>query len=171
MVTKNQWVSLAYQLLDPASQLIEEADEKNPLQFICGQGQTLEYFELNLLGLNPGDPFDFKLPAAQAYGETRQEMIVALPRDIFQELQPHELTPGNTIPMQDSMGRHLQGNVLQATEQEITLDFNHRLAGTDLHFRGKVLETRPATDQELQNLRAHKCGGCHSCGGDDTCCH
>jgi FKBP-type peptidyl-prolyl cis-trans isomerase SlyD len=171
MITKNQWVSLTYELRNLNDELIEEADEKNPLEFICGQGQTLEYFELNLLGLATGDSFDFKLSPAQAYGEVQEEMIVTLPKEIFNDLDPGELTVGNVIPMQDSMGRHLQGLVQEIDDEQVTVDFNHRLSGVDLHFKGKVLNTRVATDEELEQLHSSKCGGCHSCGSDSGCCH
>ncbi|MDR1415569.1 MAG: FKBP-type peptidyl-prolyl cis-trans isomerase [Odoribacteraceae bacterium] len=171
MITKNQWVSITYQLRNPNNELIEEADAALPLEFICGHGQTLEYFEMNLLGLSPGDTFDFKLPAAQAYGDTREEMIVTLPREIFSELPPEELTPGNTIPMQDSLGRHLEGRVREIAGENVEIDFNHRLSGIDLHFSGTVLKTRGATDEELHELQHAKCGGCHSCGSDSGCCH
>jgi FKBP-type peptidyl-prolyl cis-trans isomerase SlyD len=170
MITKNQWVSLTYELRDLNNELIEEADEKNPLEFICGQGQTLEYFELNLLGLSAGDSFDFKLPPAQAYGEVQEEMIVTLPRDLFNDLDPGELAVGNLIPMQDSMGRHLQGLVQEIDSEQVTVDFNHRLAGSALHFKGKVLNARTATDEELERLHTSKCGGCHSCGSDSSGC-
>ncbi|MDR0766775.1 MAG: peptidylprolyl isomerase [Odoribacteraceae bacterium] len=171
MITKNHFVSLAYELRDVNNELIEETDEKNPLEFICGQGQMLEYFEMNLLGLNAGDSFDFCLPAARAYGETREEMIVRLPREIFRDMDEEDLAVGNLLPMQDSMGRRLSGTIKEIDNDIVTMDFNHRLSGVDLHFKGRILHTRAATDEELERLGAHACGGCHSCGSDSGCCH
>ena len=50
MITKNKFVTVSYELRTAAdAEPIEIADEKTPLEFICGQGQTLEYFEMNLL--------------------------------------------------------------------------------------------------------------------------
>lgn len=50
MITKNKVVSVSYELrTEPDGELLEAADAQNPLEFICGQGQTLEYFEMNLL--------------------------------------------------------------------------------------------------------------------------
>ncbi|MDR2131411.1 MAG: peptidylprolyl isomerase [Odoribacteraceae bacterium] len=171
MITKNQFVSLAYELRDLNNELIEETDEDSPLEFICGHGQTLDYFEMNLLGLNAGDLFDFKIPAAQAYGEVREEMIVELPKEVFHEVQEEDLVVGSVLPMRDSLGRHLQGVIKEMGDDHVTIDFNHRLSGIDLHFKGKVLETRLATVKELEQLHSSKCGGCHSCGSDSGCCH
>jgi FKBP-type peptidyl-prolyl cis-trans isomerase SlyD len=171
MITKNHLVSLAYELRDANDELIEKTDEQTPLEFICGHGQTLEYFEINLLGLNAGDAFDFRLPAGQAYGETKEEMIVELPREIFNELDEESLTVGNVLPMQDSLGRQLRGTVKEVDNNLVTMDFNHRLSGVDLHFKGTILRVRAATDEELERLHHGSCGGCHSSGCESGCCH
>ncbi len=182
MITKNKFVTVSYELRTAAdAKPIEIADEKTPLEFICGQGQTLEYFEMNLLNLNTGNSFDFHIPAANAYGEVNEDMIVELPKDIFAEVEAEELIPGNVLPMQDSLGRHLNGTIVTVGDDVVTMDFNHPMAGKDLFFKGKVLAVRDATDEELENLHSHKCGGCHGCGSDggcgsehscgDGCCH
>lgn len=166
---------MTYELRTTAGgELIERADENTPLEFICGQGQTIEYFEMNLLGKNVGDTFDFHIPAKQAYGEVNSDMVVELPRDIFNELSEEELQPGGTLPMRDSMGRHLQGVIEAVTPETVTMDFNHPMAGKDLFFTGTVLAVRDATDEELEALQKSHCGGgCSGCGdggGDCSGC-
>lgn len=182
MITKNKHVTVSYELRTAAdAEPIEIADAGTPLEFICGQGQTLEYFEMNLLNLNTGNSFDFHIPAANAYGELNEDMIVELPKDIFAEVEEDELQPGNVLPMQDSLGRHLNGTIVEVGDGMVKMDFNHPMAGKDLYFKGKVLAVRDATDEELESLHSHKCGGCHGgCGSDeggcgdgcsDGCCH
>ena len=151
------------------------------MDFICGQGQTLEYFEMNLLDKNEGDKFDFSIPAAHAYGLVNEDMIVDLPQEIFKDVEAEEMVVGHVLPMMDSVGRRLQGKILSIGDEEVRIDFNHPLAGKDLFFKGKVLAVRDATDEELESLHSHKCGGCHGCGSDggcgsehscgDGCCH
>ena len=171
MITKNKHVTVSYELRTAAdAEPIEIADASTPLEFICGQGQTLEYFEMNLLNLNTGNSFDFKIPAANGYGEVKEDMIVELPKDIFAEVEADELQPGNTLPMQDSLGRHLNGTIAEVGDDFVKMDFNHPMAGKDLYFKGKVLAVRDATDEELEALHSHKCGGCHGCGSDDGGC-
>ena len=136
---------------------------------------------MNLLNLNTGNSFDFHIPSANAYGEVNEDMIVELPKDIFAEVEAEELIPGNVLPMQDSLGRHLNGTIVTVGDDTVTMDFNHPMAGKDLFFKGKVLAVRDATDEELESLHSHKCGGCHGCGSDggcgsahscgDGCCH
>ncbi|MFR5703368.1 MAG: FKBP-type peptidyl-prolyl cis-trans isomerase [Eubacterium ramulus] len=81
---KNKMVSVSYELrTEQNGELLEAAGADRPLDFICGQGQTLEYFEMNLLDKNEGDKFDFSIPAAHAYGLVNEDMIVDLPQEIF----------------------------------------------------------------------------------------
>ena len=75
MITKNKMVSVSYELrTEQNGELLEAAGADRPLDFICGQGQTLEYFEMNLLDKNEGDKFDFSIPAACLWtGERRYD--------------------------------------------------------------------------------------------------
>ncbi|NCE71572.1 peptidylprolyl isomerase [Odoribacter sp. Z80] len=170
MITKNKFVTVSYELrTEKDGELLETAGTDRPLEFICGQGQTLEYFELNLLEKKKGDRFDFKIPAANAYGEVNGDMIVDLPKEIFQEVDAADMVVGHVLPMMDSIGRRLQGKIEQIGEEEVRVNFNHPLAGKDLYFKGEVLDVRDATDEELEALHSHKCGGCSGCGSDGGC--
>lgn len=171
MITKNKVVGVSYELkTQPDGDILEVAGTEQPLEFICGQNQTLEYFEMNLLDKKPGDKFDFKIPSANAYGEVNEDMIVDLPKEIFKEVEAEDLVVGNTLPMMDSIGRRLEGKIISIGDEEISIDFNHPLAGEDLYFKGEVLTVRDATDEELEALNSSKCGGCSGCGSDGGGC-
>ena len=173
MITKSKVVAVSYELkTEPDGDILEKAGADQPLEFICGQGQTLEYFEMNLLDKKPGDKFDFKIPSANAYGEVNEDMIVDLPKDIFKEVEPEDMVVGNTLPMMDSIGRRLEGKIISIGDEDVQIDFNHQLAGKDLYFKGEVLTVRDATDEELEALHSHKCGGCSGCGSheEEGCC-
>ncbi|MDL2283063.1 peptidylprolyl isomerase [Odoribacter sp. OttesenSCG-928-G04] len=172
MITKNKVVSLSYELrTEPNGEPIEVAGADQPLEFIAGQGQTLEFFEMNLLEKNKGDKFDFKIAADNAYGAVNEDMIVELPKDIFKDVAPEDMQVGNVLPMMDSIGRRLQGQIAEIGETEIKIDFNHPLAGKDLYFKGDVLDVRDATEEELEALTSGKCGGCSGCGEDGCGSH
>ena len=158
MITKNKMVSVSYELrTEQNGELLEAAGADRPLDFICGQGQTLEYFEMNLLDKNEGDKFDFSIPAAHAYGLVNEDMIVDLPQEIFKDVEAEEMVVGHVLPMMDSVGRRLQGKILSIGDEEVRIDFNHPLAGKDLFFKGEILGVRDATDEELEALHSHKC--------------
>lgn len=170
MITKNKFVSVSYELrTEPDGEVLDAVSAERPLEFICGQGQIMEYFEMNLLNRDAGEQFDFKVPMANAYGEVNEDMIVDLPKDIFKDVEDSEMVVGNTLPMMDSVGRRLQGRIMSIGDDEVQINFNHPLAGNDLYFKGEILAVWDATDEELEALHSHKCGGCSGCGSDGGC--
>ncbi len=129
-------------LVDDA-EVIDQADKAHPATFSFGQGQLISGFEENLLGLYPGDAFDFVIPAAQAYGPKDSYAIFDLPTDTFAvdgKVEEGLLQVGKTFPMSDNDGNRHVGKIIQINEETVTMDFNHPLAGQDLHFTGKILE-------------------------------
>jgi FKBP-type peptidyl-prolyl cis-trans isomerase SlyD len=65
------------------------------------------------------------------------------------------------VPMSDNDGNHLRGKILEITDEHIKMDFNHPLAGTDLHFSIEVLDVREATDEEIDHGHVHGEHGHH----------
>lgn len=176
-ITKDKMVSVIYELKydDAEAELIEKVENDNPLTFLFGSGKMLEHFEKNLDGLNSGDAFDFKLASVEAYGPVTEEAVVEVPKQAFEvegKVDEELVKLGNTIPMMDSYGNKLHGIVLEVSEENVKMDFNHPLAGEDLHFKGEIVEIREPKPEEM----ASSCGtggcGTDSSGGcgDGGCC-
>ena len=171
-IENNKFASLVYTLHEGSSdgRVIETVEESAPLSFVFGAGRLLPAFEENLEGLEEGAVFDFSLAAADAYGEAREEMIISLPRNIFEDegvLRSEICYVGNSVPMMDSQGNRMNGVVVEIGDAFVKMDFNHPLAGTDLHFTGKVVDVREATPEELMGPSS---GGCSSCGSKSSGC-
>lgn len=172
-ISKDKMVSVTYELkYDNAdAQLIEKTEKDNPLIFLFGSGNMLPHFEQNLDGLKKGDVFDFKLSADQAYGPVTDQAVVDVPKTAFEvdgKVDNDLVKLGNSIPMMDSYGNKLHGIVLELSDDTVKMDFNHPLAGEGLHFKGKVIEVRDATPEEL-TASCHS-GDCGSGGCDSGCC-
>ncbi len=170
VIGKDKMVSLRYVLREDNKDgsVVEELSKDNPLQFLYGAGQMLPHFESNLADLSEGDNFEFKLSSEDAYGDKREELIVDLPMSVFEvdgKVDENLVKIGNQVPMADSQGRRLIGTVLSLTETAVKMDFNHPMAGTDLHFTGEILSVRDATDEELNQQG----GGCSDCGDEGSC--
>lgn len=167
MQIKNQTVvSLSYILKQDNAEgaVIEIAKETEPLVFIYGIGQMIPKFEEYLLTLSPGDSFEFTLMSAEAYGEFEADAIIDLEKTIFMidgEVDNEMLTVGNIIPMRDNHGNMLQGKVVSVSDDAVKMDFNHPMAGKNLHFTGKILTVREATQDELSHGHVHGEGGHH----------
>lgn len=169
-------VTLTYNLMidDQEGEMIEQVTTERPLQFLYGAGMMLPKFESQLAGLKPGESFEIKLNHKDAYGEVNEDAIVDLPKNIFEvdgKFDDDFIKEGNTIPMMTGSGQRINGLVLQVDEQSVRMDFNHPLAGEDLHFQGEVVDVRAATDEEIVSILTGK-GGCSSggCGCSDGGC-
>jgi FKBP-type peptidyl-prolyl cis-trans isomerase SlyD len=159
-ITTNKVVSLKYKLSNAQNgEQIEETNETNPLVFLYGVGSLIPDFENNLSGKTVGDPFDFKIIASNAYGEHDPQHIAMIPANIFHDengkFDEVMFQVGSMIPMSDNEGNHLTGKIMEVTAENVKMDFNHPLAGTDLHFTGVVLEVREATADEISHGHVH----------------
>jgi FKBP-type peptidyl-prolyl cis-trans isomerase SlyD len=163
-IEKNKVVALTYTLkYDNANgETIEVADDRDPLVFLYGTGGMLPKFEANLDALSTGDNFEFILEKNDAYGDFTEEAIVELSKDIFRiegEIDEEMLKVGSFIPMQDQDGHPLQGKVLSVNDNDVRMDFNHPMAGKNLHFSGAIVEVRDASAEELSHGHVHGHGG------------
>lgn len=161
--SNNKVISVDYKLTkDNANgDLIETSNGKDPLVFLSGVGQMIPTFEENIAKLAPGESFSFPVKAADAYGNRNDEAVVDLDIEMFHkegELMK-EVTIGATLPLQDQEGRMHPAKVMSVNEKTVTMDVNHPLADQDLHFEGKVLEVRDATEEELSHGHVHGPGG------------
>lgn len=159
-IQSNSVVALTYDLYTTENGqevFVEQATEESPLVFLYGVGMMLPKFEENLSGLNAGDNYDFHLSAADAYGEKDESAITELPIDMFKEMEMPEVNA--VLPLQDNHGNQFRARVTAISDQAITVDLNHPMAGQDLHFKGTILEVREATKDELAHGHAHGIDG------------
>jgi FKBP-type peptidyl-prolyl cis-trans isomerase SlyD len=159
-IQPNSVVSLTYDLYtdqDGEEAFVEKADEENPLVFLAGVGMMLPKFEENLSGLTIGDTYDFKLSAADAYGEIDENAFADLPMDMFKDVEKPQVD--TVLPLQDNNGHEFSARVVEVTDEAIVVDLNHPMAGQPLHFIGKILNIRPATEDELSHGHAHGADG------------
>lgn len=169
-ITKNSVVSLSYTLksrtgLSLEEKQVEQTTADRPFVFIFGAGMLLPDFEKNLSGKKAGDKFDFILAADKAYGVKNDKYVMNIPIDSFKSpdgtLDLNEIKVSNILTMNDNQGNQLQGTILEVTAVHVRMDFNHPLAGHELHFIGEVLNVRPATAEEISHGHVHGPGGHH----------
>ena len=164
IIQENTVVSLNYTLKNHnTGELIEQTSLENPLVLLDGVGGLIPEFETNLQGKKTGDSFEFAIQADRAYGQQDPDQIAMIPVDVFLDesgkFDSEFFTVGAIVPMSDSEGNHLRGIVLDVEPEFVRMDFNHPLAGIDLHFSGEVLELREATEEELSHGHVHGPGG------------
>lgn len=179
-ITPGKYVELGYDLyaVTPEGEtLVHQTDREDPEKIIFGVTRgMIRPLELAVDGLAKGETFDVTVKADEAFGPYDPEQIATLEKDVFLvdgKFDSETIKPGAILPMMTADGFRINGVVLEVTDKEVKMDFNHPLAGKDVRFKGEILLVRDATPEELQP--AHGCGcGCHGddCGDDcgDGCC-
>lgn len=142
---------------DGSKTLVEETTAENPLTFLYGVGMMIPKFEQNILGLKAGDKAEFVIQPEEAYGERHPDSIAQLPIEMFNE---SGIPPvGAILPLSDNQGNNFQAIVVEVTPEAVVADLNHPMAGKTLDFQVEVLNTRPATEEELSHGHAHGIDG------------
>ncbi len=130
---------------------VEIRDEEDPFYFLFGNSGLPEKFEELLNQKAPGDNFAFIIKVGDAYGEKDEELIIPIPKSQFSEergFNSKMLKEGNFLPLVDEEGYPMQAKLIKNLGEELLLDFNHPLVGFNLHFNGKILKVREASEEE-----------------------
>ena len=84
----------------------------------------------------------FQIACDDAYGDETDDAVVALPKSTFMvdgKLDEEVMQVGEVVPMSDDEGQEIVGVVVDVEAEFVHVDFNHPLAGLDLHFEGVVV--------------------------------
>lgn len=113
-----------------------------PLSFRVGDGTVEPGLERMLHGLKAGERCRLAIAPGQAFPLSDPSNVHQLPRSDF----PSEmrLTPGMLLAFTLPSGEEVPGQVQAVSEAEVTVNFNHPLAGHQLILEVEVLEVRPA---------------------------
>lgn len=111
-----------------------------PLEFTLGQGNMIAGFEKAVLGMEVGQSKVADIPANEAYGEKVDDMVIEVPKkDVPANINPEV---GQQLAIKQTDGRTVPVTVAGVTEETITLDGNHPLAGKDLVFEIELVEVK-----------------------------
>ena len=112
--------------------VFDSSDGSDPLVFVLGTGQVIPGFENAVMGMNAGDTKTVKIIAREAYGSRQEELVMNVDRgQIPEEL---EIEVGQRLQMEKPDGETMRVTVTHITDEIVTLDANHPLAGEDLTF-------------------------------------
>jgi FKBP-type peptidyl-prolyl cis-trans isomerase SlyD len=154
-VFANTVVTLSFQLYDASNKLIEETDE--PIAYLHGgHSGIFPKVEAALAHKQVGDSVSVTLEPDDAFGDydaglMRIESVEQLPPDIE--------VGGHLVAEQD--GNEMVWRITDIAEGKAVLDGNHELAGQRLRFDCKVLDIRPATQEEITHGHVHGAHGHH----------
>ncbi len=112
--------------------VFDTSRSRHPLQFTLGTSQVIAGFENAIAGMSVGESKTVVIPVEQAYGERRDDMIVTIKRDKLPTDQ--DIRVGQRLEITQVDNGVMLVTVTDISEQNITLDANHPLAGKALIF-------------------------------------
>jgi peptidylprolyl isomerase len=140
-ITKGNKIKLEYEGRFEDGTIFDSSrhgDHSHPLEFVVGDGQVIPGFDNSVLGMDINQEKEFSIEPKDAYGERNEMMVQKVPRSNL----PPKIKPevGMVLGLNSPDGRQIPVPVVAVSEEEITLDMNHPLAGKKLIFKIKILE-------------------------------
>lgn len=116
----------------PDGSVFDSSRHRDPVELELGQRRVIPGFEKALIGMSTGETKTATIPASEAYGEHQSEMVVQFGRD---KIPPDlDVQVGQELQVQTTTGQSLPARVVDTSDDDVTLDANHPLAGQELTF-------------------------------------
>jgi len=123
--------------LDDGS-VFDSSGGREPLGFKLGGGQVIPGFEEAVLGMTVGESKKINIPMDKAYGRRNEDLVITVPRNqVPPEIKPE---PGLKLQMGGPNGEIIMVEVVDVSDETISLDANPPLAGQDLNFEIELVE-------------------------------
>jgi len=116
--------------------LFDQSEGRDPLAFTVGLGQVIPGFERAVIGLEPGETVTVTIEPVDAYGPHHAELRHAV------TLADFASTPyiGGEVNLVSPEGDEMPGRIVSIEGDDVTIDFNHPLAGETLVFEITLVE-------------------------------
>ena len=133
---KGRRVSVLYRGTLEDGQEFDSSADREPLEFVVGEGDLIPGFEKAVVGMEPGQEKTVTLDPEDAYGRYEEQLVVEGPRTSFPDAG---LRVGQSYTVHLKGGQEAIGRVLRVSDDSVALDFNHPLAGKRLTFHLRVV--------------------------------
>jgi FKBP-type peptidyl-prolyl cis-trans isomerase SlpA len=138
-IGQNTQVTLHFALRLENGDTVDSTFDKAPATFKVGDGSLLPGFEAALFGFKAGDKRTLEVLPENAFGQPNPQNVQIMPRSQFQGM---ELSEGLLVIFNDAANTELPGVVKAFDEAQVTIDFNHPLAGKTLTFEVEIFEVK-----------------------------
>lgn len=139
-VKANDTVKVHYTGKLSNGEVFDSSVDREPLEFTLGQGQIIPGFEKGLLDMEVNDKKTLEIPAAEAYGERREDLM----QEVSKDQLPGDIKPevGMGLVSKTPQGQEMRLTIAEVKDDSIIVDANHPLAGKDLIFDVELVEIK-----------------------------
>jgi len=155
-IKQDSVVTIHYTLKDDAGEVIESSTSTGPVAYLHGHGNLIPGLERQLEGKSAGDSLSIQVSPAEGYGEYDERLVQNVPRRVMEGIP--DIKVGMRLHAQTQEGVRTV-TVTGVTDDMVTIDGNHPLAGKVLNFDIDVVDVRDATEEELSHGHVHGPGG------------
>ena len=147
--------------LPDSGEVFDSSEGREPLSFLVGHKQMIPGFEEEIMGAKVGEKKEFTLSSERAYGDRDENAVQQIAREQFTQLEEEaKLEVGMQLVAQGQEGP-MPFIISELSDDMVTADFNHALAGQALKFNVEIVDLREATDDEQAHGHAHGADGHH----------
>jgi peptidylprolyl isomerase len=165
-----KYVSVEYTGTLDNGEVFDTSKGRQPLEVHMGAGQMIPGFEKALQGMALNEKKTFTLSPDEAYGERDESRTQSFDRkDVPPGLNPEV---GQTVALTASTGQQIPAQITEVTDEKVTLDLNHPMAGKALTFEVEVvgINETPTQVSPCAGGCASGCDTSSGCGDDSGCC-
>ena len=138
-IAQNTQVTLHFALRLENGDTVDSTFDKSPATFKVGDGSLLPGFEAALFGFKAGDKRTLEILPENAFGQPNPQNVQIIARSQFNDM---ELSEGLLVIFNDAANTELPGVVKAFDDEQVTIDFNHPLAGKTLTFDVEIFEVK-----------------------------
>ncbi|ARU54722.1 MAG: peptidylprolyl isomerase [Pseudomonadales bacterium] len=152
-IANGKVVQIHYTLTDNDGNVVDSSQGAEPLTYLHGASNIIPGLENALTGKNEGDELNVTIAPEDGYGPHVPELVQEVPREAFQGVE--QIQAGMTFQAADASGNTQNVVVTAVSDEAVTVDGNHPLAGQDLNFAVSVVTIRQAEEEEIAHGHVH----------------
>jgi FKBP-type peptidyl-prolyl cis-trans isomerase SlyD len=158
-IEANKVVTMNFTLTDDHGNVLDSTDHGGPFSYLSGNNMVLPKLEETVSGMIIGTKKSIKLNAAEGYGNYNEDALQIVGKENFPEDLVLEV--GMEYMASNPDGKKMPFTITKVDGEDITIDFNHPLAGKNLNFDIELVDVRDATPEELSHGHVHGPDGHH----------
>jgi FKBP-type peptidyl-prolyl cis-trans isomerase SlyD len=159
IISPGKVVAIHFVLRDEQGSELDDSSGGEPIRYLHGAGNIVSGLEEGLTGKRMGEKVHVQVTPENGFGVRDPRGVQKVSRDTFPD--DVEIFPGMEFGAEDEDGESVPVWVTAVEGDQLTIDFNHPLAGKTLHFDVVVAEVRDATAEEIEHGHPHGPGGEH----------